>query len=45
MPDTNHRTVARSERGFDETIQGMSLTPRWPIGARAASVEIGVTQP
>jgi alpha-amylase len=31
------RTVARSERGFEETVQGFSITPRWPAhqgGAR-----------
>ncbi len=24
-------TVSRSERGFEETVQGYSYTPRWPI--------------
>jgi len=24
-------TVSRSERGFEETVQGQSYTPRWPI--------------
>ena len=24
-------TVSRSERGFEETVQGFSYTPRWPI--------------
>ena len=28
-------TVSRSERGFEETMQGHSYTPRWPIGAAA----------
>ena len=26
-------TVSRSERGFEETVQGYSYTPRWPIRA------------
>jgi alpha-amylase len=26
-------TVSRSERGFEETVQGHSYTPRWPIRA------------
>ncbi len=34
-------TVARSERGFEETVQGFSLTPRWPAGLGACSLELG----
>jgi hypothetical protein len=36
------KTVARSERGFDETVQGMALTPRWPVrlGEGACNVEL-----
>ncbi len=33
-------TVSRSERGFEETVQGYSYTPRWPI--RAAQARIAV---
>jgi hypothetical protein len=33
-------TVARSERGFDGTIQGTSYTPRWPIELEQAVLEI-----
>jgi alpha-amylase len=35
-------TVARSERGFEETVQGVSLTPRWPARLGAARVELGL---
>ncbi|OLD01263.1 MAG: hypothetical protein AUI89_04720 [Gemmatimonadetes bacterium 13_1_40CM_3_65_8] len=34
-------TVARSERGFEETVQGVSLTPRWPVGIGGAVLELG----
>ena len=34
-------TVAKSERGFDETAQGVSFTPRWPVSAGAAHIELG----
>jgi hypothetical protein len=35
-------TVARSERGFDETVQGISVTARWParLGEGACSLEL-----
>jgi hypothetical protein len=33
-------TLAKSERGLDETVQGRSLTPRWPVGLGEARVEI-----
>ena len=33
-------TVARSERGFEETVQGVSLTPRWPARLGACSLEL-----
>ena len=33
-------TVSKSERGLDETVQGHSLTPRWPVGLAEARVEI-----
>ena len=34
-------TVSKSERGLDETIQGRSLTPRWPVRVGQARVELG----
>src|SRR3989454_4895566 len=33
-------TVSRSERGFEETVQGYSYTPRWPIGAGEARLTV-----
>jgi alpha-amylase/alpha-mannosidase (GH57 family) len=33
-------TVAKSERGFDETVQGHSLTPRFPVAQGEARIEI-----
>ncbi len=33
-------TVSKSERGLDETVQGHSLTPRWPVALGEARVEI-----
>ena len=33
-------TVAKSERGLDETVQGYSLTPCWPVSAGGAQVDI-----
>ena len=33
-------TVAKSERGFDETLQGESFTPRWPIPLGQGSVTL-----
>lgn len=33
-------TVARSERGFEETAQGVSLTPRWPARLGRGALEI-----
>ncbi len=33
-------TVARSERGFEETVQGVSITPRWPARLGSGSLEI-----
>src|SRR5439155_12297403 len=32
-------TVARSERGFEETVQGFSLPPRWPAHRGTAGLE------
>ena len=34
------QTVAKSERGLDETLQGESITPRWPVMLGHASVEV-----
>jgi len=33
-------TVSKSERGLDETVQGGSVTPRWPVGTGQARVEL-----
>ena len=33
-------TVSKSERGLDETVQGQSLTPRWPVAAGEARIVI-----
>jgi len=46
-PDTatwrsNITTVARSERGFEETVQGVSITPRWPASLGSAVVILGM---
>jgi alpha-amylase len=35
-------TVARSERGFEETLQGVAVTPRWPARLGAAALELGL---
>ncbi len=35
-------TVSRSERGFEETVQGYSYTPRWPIRAGEGRVTVRV---
>ncbi len=34
-------TVSRSEKGFEETIQGVSITPRWPAQLGGCSLELG----
>lgn len=31
-------TVSKSERGLDETVQGQSLTPRWPVTGGEARI-------
>jgi 4-alpha-glucanotransferase len=33
-------TVSKSERGLDETVQGQSFTPRWPVALGAARITI-----
>src|SRR5882724_11289301 len=35
-------TVSRSERGFEEAVQGYSYTPRWPIRAGEARLTVRV---
>jgi alpha-amylase len=35
-------TVSRSERGFEETVQGYSYTPRWPIRVGEARLTVRV---
>src|SRR5882762_5825681 len=35
-------TVSRSERGFEETVQGYSYTPRWPIRIGEARLTVRV---
>ena len=35
-------TVAKSERGLDRTLQGESVTLRWPLAVGAARVEVSV---
>ncbi|MGH7521357.1 MAG: alpha-amylase/4-alpha-glucanotransferase domain-containing protein [Gemmatimonadales bacterium] len=35
-------TVARSERGFEETVQGTSVTPRWPASLGGGTLELGI---
>ncbi len=36
------RTVAKSEKGLEETVQGRSATPRWPVGLGEGKIEIRV---
>jgi len=38
---SNITTVARSERGFEETVQGVSVTPRWPVSLGGGALELG----
>jgi hypothetical protein len=33
-------TLSKSERGFDETVQGQSITPRWPTSVGHARIEL-----
>ena len=33
-------TVSKSERGLEETVQGQSLTPRWPVGLGAGRIAL-----
>ncbi|MGI9090034.1 MAG: alpha-amylase/4-alpha-glucanotransferase domain-containing protein [Gemmatimonadaceae bacterium] len=35
-------TIAKSEHGLERTIQGESITPRWPISVGSASVDIAL---
>ncbi len=36
-------TIAKSERGLEETVQGYSLTPRWPVGVGGAQIDFSST--
>jgi len=36
-------TMSRSERGFEETVQGYSYMPRWP--ARSGEARVTLVQP
>ena len=36
-------TVSKSERGLDETVQGTSVTPRWPASLGEARIELVVS--
>jgi len=33
-------TVSKSERGLDETVQGQSMTPRWPVALGEGRAEL-----
>jgi alpha-amylase/4-alpha-glucanotransferase-like protein len=33
-------TVSKSERGLDQTVQGTSHTPRWPVAVGAARLDL-----
>jgi hypothetical protein len=35
-------TTAKSERGLEETVQGQSVTLRWPVGLGQAAVRVVV---
>src|SRR5437870_3132965 len=37
-------TVSKSERGLEETVQGQSLTPRWPVARAEARIEFSWTR-
>ncbi len=40
VPPVSFATVSRSERGFEETVQGYAYTPRWPARAGEARVTL-----
>jgi hypothetical protein len=40
VPPVSFATVSRSERGFEETVQGYSYTPRWPARVGEARVRL-----
>lgn len=47
-PDTEHwrfpvETVSKSERGLDRTVQGESVTLRWPASLGRATITLGAT--
>ncbi|MGH7702665.1 MAG: alpha-amylase/4-alpha-glucanotransferase domain-containing protein, partial [Gemmatimonadales bacterium] len=33
-------TVAKSERGLEETLQGRSFTPRWPAALGRGTLQV-----
>ena len=35
-------TYSKSERGFDETVQGESVTVRWPVRAGEGWIRLSV---
>lgn len=37
-------TLSRSERGFEQTVQGHSYTPRWPRGVAEARLQVTFRQ-
>ncbi len=43
VPPVPFTTVSRSEKGFEETAQGLSYTKRWP--ARAGEARVTLVQP
>jgi len=43
VPPVAFTTVSRSERGFEETVQGYSYTQRWP--ARSGEARVTLVQP
>jgi hypothetical protein len=38
-------TVAKNERGLDEVVQGVALTPRWPVQTGAARLRLRLRSP
>lgn len=38
-------TVGKSERGLEETLQGVALTPRWPVAAGQATLILRPPRP
>ena len=40
LAPTPFATVSRSEKGFEETVQGYAYTPRWPVSAGEARLTL-----